>query len=246
MPAFNALSVSCNVVKNEQHVGMKVKQWSWVSYWEMKRCSAGDVASCETAEGWCCGAARWWRPWPTSAWRLPLFAGWQTSCRRVPLWPDWSPGLEPWRGTRLSGDTRLCGETYERGGKLAATLLSADIFARRSCRALHLLHSSTRDSRSSLLGFFCRSYAWYKICWDAGPHLKRLRLIFLLEGSLLMSSPGWAEGLYSGKKYMGSWLALSAIVPPDPCAAWLNSAKWDEQPSVQRTGGQKIKSISIW
>lgn len=92
----------------------------------MKRCSGGDVASCETAEGWCCGAARWWRPWPTSAWRLPLSADWRTSCRRAPLWPDWSRGLEPWRVTRLSGDIRLCGETDKRGGTLAAAWLSGE------------------------------------------------------------------------------------------------------------------------
>lgn len=61
---------------------------------------------------------------------------------------------------------------------------------REGIMGFYLLHSSTKDSRSSLLGFFCRSYAWYRICCDAGPHLKRLRLIFLLEGSLLTSSPG--------------------------------------------------------
>lgn len=82
------LSKICPEIYHQQTQAWKWSSQAWVPYWETKRCSGGDVASCETAEGWCCGAARWWHPWPTSAWRLPLFGGWRTSYRRGPLWPD--------------------------------------------------------------------------------------------------------------------------------------------------------------
>lgn len=134
------------------------------SYLEGKRWSGDDdVASCATAVGWCRVTARLWRPWPTSAWRLPPFVCWQTSYKLSLRSPDWSRVPELWMGRRLSEDTRLCRKEDE--VEDVKTVQQNLFFLLRSPKGccgfaficVYLLHSSTRASLSSLLGFFCRS-----------------------------------------------------------------------------------------